>query len=334
MKRTALVTGATGQDGSYLIELLHLNGYLVHTHSRTHDPQRAERADLIWHVGDLTDERFLADMIDTAAPDEIYNLAAVTRPALSWDIPEETTRLNALVPLRLCEILVKTRPACRLFQASSSEMFGPAAELIQNEDTCLRPNSPYGISKAAAHQTIGAYRSRYGLHASCGILFNHESPRRPLSFVSQKIAHAAAALSLGLQQTRELDELGQPIVRAGKVQLGNLDIRRDFGFAGDVARAMHMIVRHDTPGDYIVGTGQSRSIAEFCEAAFAVVGLDWRDHVTTEAALKRGGDMPSTQADPARLQALGWRAEMDFGALVALMVKDRIAALKAQGGVA
>lgn len=329
MKKSALVTGATGQDGSYLIELLHRNGYLVHAQSRAATPPETDRADLIWHAGDLTDGRFLAGLIEAAEPDEIYNLAAVSRPALSWQIPEETIQLNAVVPLRICEILIKTRPNAHFFQASSSEMFGPDTDQVQDERTSLRPNSPYGISKAFAHQTVGAYRSRYGLHASCGILFNHESPRRPLSFVSQKIAHAAAALSLGQRETRELDELGQPIVRAGKVQLGNLEVRRDFGFAGDVARAMHMIVGHETPDDYIVGTGESRSIADFCEAAFAVVGLDWRDHVATDPALKRGGDMPSTRANPAKLESvLGWRVETGFADLVRMMVNEQIAFLK------
>lgn len=328
LKRSALVTGAAGQDGSYLIELLLARGYRVHAQSRRPVPDTHADADVTWHAGNLVDPHFLEALLKTAAPDEIYNLAAVSRPALSWDIPDETAQLNAIVPQRICELLVKTRPSCRLFQASTSEMFGTSADPLQNEQTSLRPNSPYGISKAFAHQTIGAYRSRHGLHASCGILFNHESPRRPLGFVSQKIAHAAAALSLGVRETREVDERNLPIVRGGKVHLGNIEARRDFGFAGDVARAMHMIVSHDKPDDYIVGTGQSRSIAEFCEAAFALVGLDWRDHVQVDAALVRPGDMPSTLADPGKLvSTLGWKPQVDFSALVALMVEEQISVL-------
>jgi GDPmannose 4,6-dehydratase len=323
-----LVTGASGQDGSYLIELLTAQGYRVHAQSRR--PQPAERDDVVWHAGDLTDARFLAALIETAAPDEIYNLAAVSRPALSWEIPDETLQLNAAVPQRICELLVKIRPSCRLFQASTSEMFGPAADPVQTERSSLQPNSPYGASKAFAHQIVGAYRNRYGLHACCGILFNHESPRRPLGFVSQKIAHAAAAISLGQRETRELDERGLPIVRDGKLHLGNINVYRDFGFAGDVAQAMQLIIRHDKADDYIIGTGRSHSIAEFCEAAFAVAGLDWRDYVEVDTALMRAGDMPATRADSSKLRALGWQPEIEFGALVAMMVNARIGTLKQQ----
>lgn len=328
-KRSALVTGAAGQDGSYLVELLLSAGYVVHAHSRQPQPGFAVNGNLIWHLGALPDRDFLAGLLTAARPDEIYNLAAVSRPMQSWDIPEQTTELNAIVPQRLCEYVARQHPACRLFQASSSDIFSGTEDPVQTETTSLRPQTPYGISKANAHLTIGAYRSHYGIHASSGILFNHESPRRPLGFVTQKIAHAAAAISLGQTETRALDERGNPLVTGGKVQLGNLDIRRDFGFAGDVARAMHMIVQHSQPGDYIVGTGQNRSIAEFCEAAFEVVGLDWREHVTVDAALVRAADMRASKADASKLRSeVGWQPLVGFPELVTMMVEGQIAVLR------
>jgi GDPmannose 4,6-dehydratase len=189
-----------------------------------------------WHTGDLTDETFLKNLLSVSKPDEIYNLAAVSQPALSWDIPIETALLNGLVPQRICEFIRRELPATRLFQASSSEMYGDSPAQSQDEQTKTDPKSPYGVSKSYAHQIIGAYRRQYGLHLSCGIMFNHESPRRPLSFVSQKIAHAAAAASLRLTKTRELDERGKPILLDGKLYLGDINVRRDFGFAGDFER--------------------------------------------------------------------------------------------------
>lgn len=329
--KSALITGASGQDGSYLIDLLIARGYRVHAQSRAARSPEPPSPSLIWHSGDLTDPAFLADLIARSAPDEIYNLAAITRPMLSWQEPEQTAILNAMVPQRICQILLQTRPDCRMFQASTSEIFDGRDGKAQSETTCLRPQSPYGISKAFAHHTVGAFREHRGLHASCGILFNHESPRRPLGFVSQKIAHAAAAISLGIAETAELDERGLPIVTAGKVRLGNLHVRRDFAFAGDIARAMHLIVQHDSAGDYVVGSGETHSIAEFCETSFRSVGLDWRDHVTTDPALVRDVDTPFTQADIGKLAAeIGWRPSISFEQLVQTMVEARIVFLRGQ----
>jgi GDPmannose 4,6-dehydratase len=276
MRKRVLVTGGAGQDGWYLIELLLARGYEVFAHSRNQiDPQR-HRGKVSWRTGNLTSETFLNDLLTTSAPDEIYNLVSVSRPAQSWDIPIETALLNGLVPHRICEFIRLKHPKCRLFQPSSSEIFGDTTTPLQNERTPTNPKSPYGISKTYAHQIIGAYRQQFGLHLSCGILFNHESPRRPLSFVSQKIAHAAAAASLGLAETRELDERSKPILCNGKLQLGDIDVRRDFGFAGDFVEAMRLIVQNDKPSDYVVGTGKAHSVAEFCQAAFAVGELDWK----------------------------------------------------------
>lgn len=300
---------------------------MVHAQSR-HRYEGCGYSGVTWHHGELTDADFLGRMIRIGF-DEIYNLAAVSRPALSWSIPYEATLLNALVPQQICEFLVKENISSRVFQASTSDIFGSEKHEALREDTACKPESPYAIAKYFAHRMIGAYRSRFNLHASCGILFNHESPQRPLSFVSQKIAHAAAAISLGIKTTRELDERGEPIVQAGLVKLGNINIRRDFGFAGDVVDAMQMIVRHAEPGDYIVGTGQSHSIAEFCEAAFKLVGLNWRDHVITDQSLLRAADPNFTRADPTKLVTrFGWKPSLSFDELVGLMVERRLHALQ------
>jgi GDPmannose 4,6-dehydratase len=327
-KKRALITGGAGQDGWYLIELLLSRGYDVAAHSRHHVEAGIHSGRVSWHIGDLTDDLFLNDLLTVCAPDEIYNLAAVSRPALSWDIPIETAQVNALVPQRICEFIRRNIPACRLFQTSSSEIFGDTASELQDEQTHANPKSPYGISKAYAHHIIGAYRQQYGLHLSCGIMFNHESPRRPLNFVSQKIAHAAAAASLGLTETRELDERGRPILSGGKLYLGDINVRRDFGFAGDYVEAMHLIAQNETASDYVVGTGESHSIAEFCEAAFGGAGLDWTKYVAIDPSLVRKVDSHYTRADSSRLRSqLGWQPKVTFPELVAMMVQERIRAL-------
>jgi GDPmannose 4,6-dehydratase len=329
VRKRALVTGGAGQDGWYLIELLLARDYDVFAHSRNRIDPQLHGGRVNWRTGDLTSEAFLDDLLVTSAPDQIYNLASVSRPVQSWDIPIETALLNGLVPHRICEFIRHNLPKCRLFQASSSEIFGDTAALIQNEETPINPKSPYGVSKAYAHQIIGAYRERFGLHLSCGILFNHESPRRPLSFVSQKIAHAAAAASMGLTETRELDEHGKPILLDGKLRLGDNTVQRDLGFAGDFVEAMHLIVQADVPSDYVVGTGQSHSIDEFCEAAFNVGGLDWKRHVIIDSSLFRKTDSHSTRVDPSKLfSQLGWRPKVDFSALVTMMVQERMRLLK------
>ena len=305
-----------------MIELLREKGYVVHAQSR----QVSDAADgeVCWHAGDISDANFLTCLIDGIAPDEIYNLAAITRPNLSWQYPEQTALVNALVPQRICQMLADRKSSCRLFQASTSEMFDGASGQAQSEATPFNPQSPYGISKSYAHYTVAAFRAQRGLHASCGILFNHESPRRPLGFVSQKIAHAVAAISIGLRETREVDERGRPIVSDGKLHLGNIHTRRDFGYAGDVAEAMHLIVASDLPDDYVIGTGESHSIAEFCASAFQYVGLNWEDHVVIDAALVRAVDTAFTEADTSRLRSrLGWKPKVSFDGLVEMMVTER-----------
>lgn len=329
--KKALVTGASGQDGFYLINLLHRQGYAVHAQSRRLPQPNLHQNETYWHVGDPADRDFLDSLISSVMPDEIYNLAAVSRPILSWGSPRETAEVNAFVPQEICELLLKHKPGCRLFQASSSEIFGDGADRSQDEQTSCVPKSPYGTAKLYAHRIIGAYRAQYGLHASTGILFNHESPRRPLSFVSQKIAYAAAAVSLGFTQTSETDERGRPILLDGKIALGDLSVRRDFGFAGDYVEAMRLIVLHHTADDYVIGTGEHHSIEEFCDQAFRLIGRKWANHVSIDPNLIRKVDSHYTNANAAKIHStLNWRPKVSFSELVSMMVKAQIDLI--QGG--
>lgn len=325
-----LITGASGQDGYYLINLLRQQGCVVHAQSRRQTHQNStEQDETHWHVGDPADRNFLEALISGVMPDEIYNFAAVSRPVLSWASPRETAEVNALVPQEICELLLKYKPDCRLFQASSSEIFGDLTDRVQNERTLCVPKSPYGAAKLYAHRIVGAYRAQYGLQVSTGILFNHESPRRPLSFVSQKIAYAAAAVSLGLNETPEADERGRPILFDGKIALGDLSVRRDFGFAGDYVEAMRLIVQHHTADDYVIGTGEDHSIEDFCSEAFSLIGREWTDHVVLDPDLIRKVDSHYTCADTAKIRSvLNWRPKIDFKELVSMMVKAQIAFIK------
>jgi len=330
MTKTALITGASGQDGRYLINLLSNHGYVIHAQSRQQRPEQDPNAQ--WHFGNLTNIEFLEALVAKIRPDEVYNLAALSRPIASWSSPRETAELNAFVPQHICELLLKHNPQCRFFQASSSEIFGDGFTQIQNEQTHCEPKSPYGVSKLFAHRIVGAYRQQYRLHACSGILFNHESPHRPLSFVSQKIAYAAAAISLGLSEAKALDERGNPILSDGKLRLGDLSVRRDFGYAGDYVEAMHSILQHQVPDDYVVGTGETHSILEFCDIAFRSIGLDWTDHVSVDPKLIRRVDSHYTRADSSKIRAaVGWRPKVSFEELVSMMVEAQVRSFKAGG---
>ncbi|WP_315786680.1 GDP-mannose 4,6-dehydratase [Bradyrhizobium sp. SZCCHNPS1003] len=328
MSRRVLVTGATGQDGRYLIDLLSSEGCEIHAQSRGTGPYPEISDSATWHCGELIDAQFLSYLTVDLKPDEIYNLAALSRPIRSWEEPKGTAEINALVPQTMCELLVKYNPGCRLFQASSSEIFGDLSTQSQTEDTACNPHSPYGIAKLYAHHVMGAYRRQYGLYSCSGILFNHESPYRSVSYVSQRIAYASAAIALGLRTTSAVDEFGRSVLSEGMLSLGNIAVRRDFGFAGDYVEAMRLMMRHTDPADYVIGTGQTHSIQEFCETAFAFVGLDWRDHVRVDAAMVRKIDSHFTCANPAKIQnRLGWRPRVTFKELVQMMVRaqtDRI----------
>ena len=330
MSRRALVTGSSGQDGPYLVQYLLARNYQVHAQSRRADTALSSHdRSLHWQAIDICNLDALHALIAEVQPDEIYNLASISRPSVSWQNPHESAKVNALIPQQICETVLRVCPQCRIFQSTSSEIFGSSAISPQDEHTPCRPQSPYGIAKLYAHLIIGAYRKNYGLHACSGIMFNHESPRRPLSYVSQKIAYAAAAVSIGLRETTEKDERDQPLLRDGKVALGNIDVRRDFGFAGDFVSAMHEMLQADTPDDYVIGTGQSNSIRSFCEIAFRHVGRDWTDHVVFDRSLFRAVDN-NTCADSSKIAAkIGWHAKTSFVDLVTTMVDHQVNRLTA-----
>jgi GDPmannose 4,6-dehydratase len=321
----ALITGITGQDGSYLAELLREKGYEIHGLKRRSSSLNTDRVDHLYedfhntgakfflHYADLSDASSLAWCLAEIRPDEVYNLGAQSHVKVSFETPEYTSDVVATGTIRLLEAIRRTGIHCRFYQASSSEMFGSSAP-PQSECTRFHPRSPYACAKVFAHQATINYRESYGLHASCGILFNHESPRRGETFVTRKITRAVAQISLGLQD---------------KLYLGNLDARRDWGFAGDYVRAMWAMLQQDTPDDYVIGTGESHSVSDFAAAAFARGGLNWRDHVVIDPRYFRPAEVDDLQADASKARrVLGWRPEVSFPELVAMMVDADISDLR------
>jgi GDPmannose 4,6-dehydratase len=314
----ALITGIGGQDGSYLAELLLGKGYEVFGVVRAAGsfPNLAavrERVELI--EADLLDRDSLVRALERTEPTEVYNLAAPSFVPQSWERPVETAEFAAVGATSMLEALRAAAPDARFYQASSSEIFGHPRERPQHEQTPLSPLTPYGVAKAYAHWIVGSYRERYGLHVSSGILYNHESPRRPLEFVTRKITHAAAAISLGLQDV---------------VELGDLSACRDWGFAGDYVRAMWLMLQQDEPGDYVIATGQLHSVRDVVERAFARVGLDPEPHVRVSESLRRGkAELYDLVGDPAKAErTLGWRREVEFDALIDMLVDADVAALQ------
>ncbi|WP_419926947.1 GDP-mannose 4,6-dehydratase [Candidatus Poriferisocius sp.] len=309
--RRALITGITGQDGSYLAELLLDQGYevvgLVRRSSTVSFERIAHLQDRIAIVsGDLLDEASLIEALRLHRPAEVYNLAAQSFVQTSFGQPVLTGETTALGVTRLLDAIRIVDPTIRFYQASSSEMFGKVREVPQTETTPFYPRSPYGVAKVYGHWITVNYRESYGLHASSGILFNHESPRRGLEFVSRKISHAAASISLGRQ--REL-------------RLGNLEAKRDWGFAGDYVTAMWLMLQQDRPGDYVVCTGETHTVREFCELAFAHLGMDYRSYVVIDEAFMRPAEVDLLVGDAGRAASeLGWRREVGFHDLVAMMV--------------
>lgn len=324
---TALITGVSGQDGSYLAELLLAKGYEVHGIVRRSSTINSHRLDGIYqgpeepdrafvlHYGDMADSQALARLVDQIQPTEVYNLAAQSHVAVSFEIPEFTFDITGQGAIRLLEAVRNHAPDARYYQASSSEMFGSQPP-PQCEQTPFHPRSPYAVAKAAAHYATQNYREAYGLHASCGILFNHESERRGETFVTQKIARAAARIATGLQEV---------------LLLGNLDARRDWGHAEDFVRAMWLMLQADEPDDFVVATGEAHSVREFCELAFERVGLDWQAHVRTDSRYLRPAEVDHLLGDPSRAVAeLGWRPEVDFETLVARMVDAQLVMAEAE----
>ena len=320
MARRALITGITGQDGSYLAELLLDKGYEVHAVVRRASTTNYWRIEHLLdrirlHPGDLLDQLSIIRVLNDVRPHEVYNLAAMSFVPASWDQPMLTGEFNAQGVTRVLEAIRQVDPTIRLYQASSSEMFGKVREVPQTELTPFYPRSPYGVSKVFAHYITVNYRESYNLFAVSGILFNHESPRRGLEFVTRKVTDGVARIKLGL---------------ADSLSLGNLDAQRDWGFAGDYVRAMWLMLQQDQPDDFVVATGVSHSVRELVEVAFARVGLDWQKHVKTDPSLLRPAEVDHLIGDPAKAhKVLGWKPSVDFTGLVNMMVDADLARLSA-----
>jgi GDPmannose 4,6-dehydratase len=324
-QKTALITGITGQDGSYLAELLLNKGYRVCgmvRRSSTENFQRIEhlRGRIHLYQGDLLDHTSIARILEQCQPEEIYNLAAMSFVPTSWQQPVLTAEFTALGVTRLLEAIRQACPRARFYQASSSEMFGKVRETPQGETTPFYPRSPYGVAKVYGHYITVNYRESYNLFACSGILFNHESPRRGLEFVSRKISHGVARLKLGMDH---------------ELRLGNLQAKRDWGFAGDYVRAMWLMLQQDQADDYVIGTGQTHSVEDFVQIAFNHIQLDWKKHVVIDPQFYRPAEVDLLLANPAKARRhLGWKPELTFERLVTLMVDEDLATLRQQAEIA
>lgn len=316
MAKKALVTGILGQDGPYLAKLLLEKGYKVYGMLRRYSNPNFDNLDYLGITkkidfvdGDLTDESSLYNIVKNIRPDEVYNLGAQSFVGHSWEMAKFTTEVNALGVLYLLNAIKSFSPVTRYYQASTSEMFGLGnTNGIQDENTPFHPRSPYGISKVYAYWTTVNFRESYGLFTANGILFNHESPIRGIQFVTRKITDGVAKIKTG---------------RADKLALGNMEARRDWGFAGDYVEAMYLMLQQDAPGDYVVGTGESHSVEEFVELAFKYAGIsDWKKYVVIDPRFKRPAEVPNLKANPAKTeQLLGWKRKVSFEELVKMMVE-------------
>jgi GDPmannose 4,6-dehydratase len=317
--RSALITGIGGQDGSFLAELLLDRGYQVFGTVRDADAEYPNldptRDDIVLVVADLLDQESLVETLEAHAPDEVYNLAAPSFVPLSWQEPVRTAEFAAVGATAMLEAIRLSRPETRFYQASSSEIFGEPHETPQNERTPLSPATPYGVAKAYAHFIVRSYRRRYGLYACSGILYNHESPRRPLDFVPSKIAHGAARIALGLEQ---------------ELVLGDLDARRDWGYAGDYVEAMWLMLQQDAPRDYVIATGVPHSVRDLVTVAFDRVGLDWKEYVRIDESLKRGkAELHDLVGDASQArERLGWAPSVGFEQLVQLLTDHELERLR------
>ncbi|HEX3540210.1 MAG TPA: GDP-mannose 4,6-dehydratase [Acidimicrobiales bacterium] len=322
MVKRALITGISGQDGSYLAELLLGKGYEVHgivRRSSSFNRHRIDHLDhgsdsaLKLHYGDLSDAVGLVNLVRDVQPDEIYNLGAQSHVAVSFEVPDYTGEVTGLGAVRLLEAIHASGVDARFYQASSSEMFGAAAP-PQSEQTPFHPRSPYASAKVFAYHTTVNFRESYDMFTVNGILFNHESPRRGENFVTRKVTTAVARIACGLQD---------------QLRLGSLDPKRDWGYAPEYVEAMWLMLQHDKPGDYVVATGEAHSVRDFCQAAFSHVGLDWEKYVSIDPRYVRPAEVNHLLGDPSRAEAeLGWRAQVRFEALVEIMVDADLARIE------
>lgn len=319
MAKKALITGITGQDGPYLAEFLLEKGYKVYGLVQRHATDPYENMNHLLDritvlTGDLGDSGSLVRAVQVSDPNEIYNLGAQSFVKASWDLAELTGDITGVGVTRLLEAIRIAKPKAKFYQASSSEMFGKVQETPQNEMTPFHPRSPYGVAKVYGHYITVNYRESYGMFACSGILFNHESPRRGREFVTRKIAETVAKIKLG--QTEEL-------------RLGNLDAKRDWGFAGDYVTAMWLMLQQETPDDFVVGTGENHSVQEFCELAFSHVGLNWQDYVVQDEEFLRPAEVDELIADSSKARKiLGWKPNVSFKELVTMMVEADLQRLK------
>jgi len=322
MAKRALITGVTGQDGSYLAEFLLDQGYevfgMVRRSSTVNFERIAHIQDRITLVaGDLIDEVSMFNILRDHRPTEVYNLAAQSFVQTSWSQPMLTGETTALGVTRVLDAIRTVDPEIRFYQASSSEMFGKVQEVPQREETPFYPRSPYGVAKVYGHWITVNYRESYNLHASSGILFNHESPRRGLEFVTRKVTHGVARIKAGLDT---------------KLSLGNLDAQRDWGFAADYVRAMWLMLQQDQPDDYVVATGETHSVKELVELSFAAVGLDWEQYVEIDPRFLRPAEVDLLVGDPKKAETtLGWHRDVDFSTLVQMMVEADVALVERLG---
>ena len=269
------------------------------------------------------------ETIRSYQPDEIYNLAAQSSPGESWRLAIETAEITGVGAQRVYEAVRCIKPDCRIYQASSSEMFGMPTIVPQNEHTPFEPVNPYGASKLYAHSMAQIYNKSYNLFIACGILFNHESPRRGINFLTQKVAYGAACIKLGILNSPDLNEHGEPIVKNGMIALGNLDAKRDWGFAGDYVEAMWMMLQHNTPETYVIGTGDARTVRQLCKEAFSYVGVDWQKHVVVDPRFIRLTETGTTVADATKAKTdLGWSPRTSFSDLVKMMVDHQMKRMK------
>ena len=331
--KTALITGITGQDGSYLAEFLVEKGYQVVGLARRSTRYRYENiahltGRLTLEFGDLIDPNDIEYLVATYQPDEVYNLAAQSVPADSWRQPIVTGEITALGPVRVLEALRKHKPDARFYQATSREIHGGVEQEVVDETTPLMANNPYGAAKLYAHVMVDTLRQSYDLFACGGILFNHESPRRSLHFVTRKVSMAAACIRLGIEHP-PLNEAGCPLVAEGKLKLGNLEAVRDWGYAKEYVEAMWLMLQRDEPRDYVIATNTANTIRDLCEIAFARVGLNWQDHVESDPRFMRPTEIAASRGDYTRARIeLGWEPRTSFQQLIELMVDEDIRRLE------